>query len=105
MQKISNAPRLVALLLFASVIGLTNASAQNQRDADRNYSDSDAPASRSRTTTRGALGDTPTDILRNARTVFIEQNEHIKADYLEYKLDKLPEFGQWQLSFVKDKEK
>ena len=117
MHKISNALRFAALSLILLTAGV-EAGAQTSRDAtaaaaDRNYSDSDAAAttpraSRSRTARRdehgGApLGDTPTDILRAARTIYISPNQHINADYLEYKLDKLPEFGQWQLSFVKDR--
>lgn len=102
MQKISSAVRLGALSFFVLVV---SAAAQSSRAADRNYSDSDAPVSRSRTTSRGAPGDTPTDILRAARTIYISPNSHLDADYLEYKLDKLPEFGQWQLSLVKDREK
>ena len=111
MHKVSNALRLAALSFILLTAGV-EVGAQTSRDAtaaDRNYSDSDASparASRSRTARRGAsapLGDTPTGILRAARTIYISPNPHINADYLEYKLDKLPEFGQWQLSFVKDK--
>ncbi|HJR08744.1 MAG TPA: hypothetical protein VJ842_15900 [Pyrinomonadaceae bacterium] len=107
MHKISNATRLAALSFVLLIAGVT-ASAQTSRSAvDRNYSDSDATrASRSRTTRRddrAPLGDTPTDILRAARTIYISPNQHINSDYLEYKLDKLPEFGQWQLAFVKDR--
>ena len=114
MQRITNALRLGAL----AFVVLSGASAQGQttRDADRGYSDSDArattTAARTRTTTAASssstagnhtpLGDTPTDILRAARTIYIGPNRHINAEYLEYKLDKLPEFGQWQLAFVKD---
>ena len=108
MHKISNATRLAALS-FVILIACVAASAQTSRGAtaDRNYSDSDATrASRSRTThrdDRAPLGSTPTDILRAARTIYISPNQHINSDYLEYKLDKLPEFGQWQLAFVKDR--
>ncbi|HLL72250.1 MAG TPA: hypothetical protein VK363_12490 [Pyrinomonadaceae bacterium] len=107
MHKISNALRFAALS-FILLTACVEAGAQTSRDAaDRNYSDSDASprASRSRNARRdnsAPLGDTPTDILRAARTIYISPNQHINADYLEYKLDKLPEFGQWQLSFVKD---
>ena len=110
MQKISNALLLILRLgaLSLVLIAATGAHAQTSRDADRNYSDSDAhAASRTRTTTKSGArgGDTPTDILRAARTIYISPNRHINADYLEYKLDKLPEFGQWQLSIVKDSAK
>jgi hypothetical protein len=126
MQKIENRPRAIqnrvraisnrvrpGALSFALLIVCLASSAEGQtaRDSTRVYSDSDerAVASRTRTTNaagRGApLGDTPTDILRAARTIYISPNPHINADYLEYKLDKLPEFGQWQLSIVKDSAK
>ena len=110
MQKISNALLLLlrpGALSFILIAAATAAHAQTSRDADRTYPDSDAhAASRTRTTTKsGALGDTPTDILRAARTIYISPNRHINADYLEYKLDKLPEFGQWQLSLVKRRER
>ena len=111
MHKISNALlRFVALSFVLLIAGVNAASAQTSRDAtvDRNYSDSDAlRSSRSRTTRRdqAPLGNTPTDILRAARTIYISPNQHINSDYLEYKLDKLPEFGQWQLSIVKDRER
>ena len=110
MHKISNALQRLVALSFVLIIACVTASAQTSRDAtaDRNYSDSDASrSSRSRTTRRdqAPLGNTPTDILRAARTIYISPNQHINADYLEYKLDKLPEFGQWQLSIVKDRER
>jgi hypothetical protein len=108
MRKISNArllrPSCVCsfVLLFACA-----AHAQTAREADRHSPDSDAPAAaRTRTTTdRRARHDTPAEILRAARTIHICPNRHINADYLEYKLDKLPEFGQWQLSIVKNPER
>ncbi|MCA1566641.1 MAG: hypothetical protein LC803_13565 [Acidobacteria bacterium] len=109
MQKISNALCLAALSFVVLAACAGGGRAQESRDASRDYSDSDARrASRTRTTTnrdKGALGDTPADILRAARTIYISPNRHINADYLEYKLDKLPEFGQWQLSIVKKMER
>jgi hypothetical protein len=109
MQKISNALCLAALSFVVLAACAAGAHAQTTRDAERDYSDSDArPAARTRTTTnrdKGSLGDTPPDILRAARTIYISPNRHINADYLEYKLDKLPEFGQWQLSIVKKPER
>ena len=108
MQRISNALlRHCALAFVVLAVCAAGAHAQTTRDTDRNYSDSDAhAASRTRTTARtGARADNPTDILRAARTIYISPNQHINADYLEYKLDKLPEFGQWQLSIVKDRER
>lgn len=112
MHKRSYALRLVGALSFVllTVAAASSVQAQTARDADRNYSDSDAPAASRTRTMKGSvdarpLGDTPTDILRAARTIYISPNPHINADYLEYKLDKLPEFGQWQLSFVKNIER
>ena len=108
MHKISNALCLAALSFVVLAACAAGARAQTSRDAGRDYSDA-RPAARTRTTTahrdRGALGDTPADILRAARTIHISPNQHINADYLEYKLDKLPEFGQWQLSIVKRRER
>jgi hypothetical protein len=110
-KKISNNLRRAGALSFVLLIAAIATSAaqgQTSRHADRVYSDSDAPRATTRTRTThstGAdtpLGDAPTDILRAARTIHISPNPHIDADYLEYKLDKLPEFGQWQLSIVKD---
>lgn len=109
-QKSGNSLRRAVALSFVLLIFVSAASAQAQtsRNSNRDYSDSDERANTSRTRTTNAkradapLGDTPTDILRAARTIYISPNPHINSDYLEYKLDKLPEFGQWQLSIVKD---
>jgi len=105
MQHVSNAIlRLGALSLAVLIACVAGAHAQASRDSDRNYPDS--AAARSRTTTdRDTRRDTPTEILRAARTIYIIPNQHINSDYLEYKLDKLPEFGQWQLSLVKSRER
>ncbi len=110
MQHISSAhtQRLFSMLSFVVLIACASAAhAQASRDTDRNYSDSDARVvSRSRTTTDvNARRTTPAEILRAARTIHISPNQHINADYLEYKLDKLPEFNQWQLAFVKNPER
>ena len=113
-QKIRNRVRRAAALSFVLLVVVSAASAQAQttRNTNRDYSDSDERAtntSRTRTTnakrTDAPLGNTPTDILRAARTIYISPNPHINSDYLVYKLDKLPEFGQWQLAIVKDSAK
>jgi hypothetical protein len=94
---------LLAAYCFAAAAG----SAQTRPDP-RGYSDStDAAAARSRDTRnhRAPLGTEPPEILRNARTVFVEPNRHVKAEYLEYKLDKLPEFARWRLAFVAERDK
>ena len=106
MIKSPNARRftsVAALLFFYCLVAAAIAHAQSTRPP-RDYSDSNeaAAATRSR---RAPLGEGPTEILRNARTVYVEPNKHINAEYLEYKLDKLPDFRQWRLSFVKDREK
>jgi hypothetical protein len=112
MRKTSNAlARLVALALVISIAAVCARAQTSRGDADRVYSNSDSnsdarPASRARTSAnRDARGDTPAEILRAARTIHISPNQHINSDYLEYKLDKLPEFGQWQLSIVKSRER
>ena len=100
-----NARRFVSVMLLLTAycfVAVAVASAQTQ-GPPRGYSDSDANA-RTRDK-RAPLGTEPPEILRNARTVFVEPNKHIKAEYLEYKLDKLPEFAQWRLAFVKDRAK
>ena len=113
-QKIRNRVCRIVALSFVLLVVIPAASAQQaqtSRNSNRDYSDSDERANASRTRTANAraqgtpLGDTPTDILRAARTIHISPNQHINSDYLEYKLDKLPEFGQWQLSIVKDSAK
>jgi hypothetical protein len=104
----TNTPRLAAaaLLLFALALAPHAVQAQTARDKP-DYSDSDA-RSRARTTNgarRTEADASTTETLRAARTVFIAPNEHIDAEYLEYKLDKLPEFGEWRMSIVKDRDK
>jgi hypothetical protein len=98
-----NTLRLAALALFACGFALAphGAAAQTARD-ERGHSDSDA---RTRTRRAAAEDESPTEILRDARTIFVAPNRHVDAEYLEYKLDKLPEFGEWRLSIVKEREK
>jgi len=106
MFKSPNARRFTsvfALLVFYCLVAAAIAHAQSARRSP-DYSDSDAATATTRAR-RAPLGEGPTEILRNARTVFVEPNKHINAEYLEYKLDKLPEFRQWRLSFVKEREK
>ena len=89
----------LAPLAFAAFFG---AASQAPAQSPRDYSDSDATTRSRKATEREA---SPTETLREARTVFVAPNQHIDAEYLEYKLDKLAEFRQWRLSFVKDREK
>jgi hypothetical protein len=102
----TNTRRLAALALIALTYTLAPGAASAQTAHD--YSDSDAHArTRTATTTarRDATRESTTETLRDARTIFIAPNAHIDAEYLEYKLDKLPEFDAWQLSIVKDRDK
>lgn len=103
-----NARRFVSVILLMAAycfVAAAIASAQTQAPP-RGYSDSDADA-RTRDTrrARAPLGTEPPEILRNARTIYVEPNRHVKSEYLEYKLDKLPEFARWRLAFVTDRDK
>ena len=108
MIKSPNARRftsVAALLIFYCLVAAAIAHAQQQQQqTPRDYSDSDTAATNTRSR-RSPLGDGPTEMLRNARTIYVEPNKHINAEYLEYKLDKLAEFRGWRLSFVKDRER
>ena len=103
-----NARRFVSVILLLAAYcfaAAAIASAQTQ-GPPRGYSDSDAAANAKAARDRRApLGTEPPEILRNARTVFVEPNRHVKAEYLEYKLDKLPEFARWRLAFVTERDK
>jgi hypothetical protein len=103
MQILSSYLRRAFILSFALIIGMTSSYAQTARDAG-GYSDSDVATSRSRTASNRIETD-PVTILRAARTIYVKPNEYIDAEYLEYKLDKLPEFAEWKLVFVRDSEK
>ena len=104
-----NARRFVSVvLLLAAYCFAAAAIATAQTQAPpRGYSDSGdgARAPRDQRAARAPLGTEPPEILRNARTIFVEPNRHIKSDYLEYKLDKLPEFSRWRLAFVAERDK
>ena len=94
--------RLAGLFILTLAIGLISAQGQTPSDAG-NYSDSSAPT---RTRTAAGKADAePAQLLRAARTIYLQPNEHVDAEYLEYKLDKLPDFQQWRLAFVRDGEK
>ena len=99
-----NARRFVSIMLLVAaycVAAAGIASAQTQATPPRGYPDLRAEA-RDR---RAPLGTEPAEILRNVRTIYVGPNKHVKAEYLEYKLDKLPEFARWRLAFVKDRAK
>jgi hypothetical protein len=96
-----------ALFLLASA-GAPGAWAQHGATGQGNsqdYSESagkgrSQDASRGRTVEKDAVS-----ILREARTIYIEPSERIDSKYLEYKLGKYPEFQQWKLSIVRDRDK
>jgi hypothetical protein len=106
----TNTPRLAAAALLLCVLALApNVARAQSAQVKQDYSDSDT-RSRARSTTTNAArrrdeNASETEALRDARTIFIAPNTHIDAEYLEYKLDKLPEFDAWQLSIVKDRDK
>jgi hypothetical protein len=106
----TNTPRLAAAALFILALALAPnvARSQNARGSQA-YPDPDAHARARTTTTNAARRDdadaSTTETLRDARTIFIAPNQHIDTEYLEYKLDKLPEFGEWRLAIVKDRDK
>jgi hypothetical protein len=99
MQLLSNYLRRAFILSCALIIVMASGYAQTTRDTG-SYSDSDA-SPRSRIAS-DRVETHPAKILRAARTIYIKPNEYIDAEYLEYKLDKLPEFAQWKLIFVRD---
>ena len=103
-----NARRFVSVVLLLAAycfVAVAIAAAQTQAPP-RGYSDSDANTrARDPRRARAPLGTEPPEILRNARTIFVEPNRHVKAEYLEYKLDKLPEFSRWRLAFVTERDK
>jgi hypothetical protein len=101
-----NARRFVSVVLLLAAycfVAAAIAAAQTQAPP-RGHSDSDARR-RDPRPARAPLGTEPPEILRNARTIFVEPNRHVKAGYLEYKLDKLPEFARWRLAFVTERDR
>jgi hypothetical protein len=73
----------------------------NPQDYSESVGKGQSPdASRGRTVEKDAVS-----ILRAARTIYVEPSERIDSKYLEYKLGKYPEFQQWKLSIVRDRDK
>ncbi|HEY0407061.1 MAG TPA: hypothetical protein VGC89_15125 [Pyrinomonadaceae bacterium] len=102
MRNLIHLTRTASLFILTLFVGLASAQGQTSRQAT-GYSDS-ADSTRSRVA--GSEPETdPARLLRAAHTIHIQPNEYIDAEYLEYKLDKLPDFQQWRLAFVKDAEK
>lgn len=102
MRRLTNILRPGSLLILLLALAAVNVQAQTTADAG-SYSDSnDSTRARS---TRSAPETDPTRLLRAASTIYVRPNDYIDAEYLEYKLDKLPAFQQWRLAFVRDSEK
>jgi len=95
--------RTLQILAFTFAVSLTGTQAQTARGNEGGYSES-VPLTRSRTARTQSETD-PARLLRAARTIYIEPNEEIDAEYLQYKLGKYTDFQQWKLSMVKDKDK
>lgn len=102
MRSLIHFMRRANLLILMLALGLVTAQGQTARNGV-GYSDSNT-STRSRTA-EGATETDPARLLRDARTIYIRPNDYVDAEYLEYKLDKLPDFQQWRLAFVKDGEK
>ena len=102
MRRLTNIVRPGSLLILLLTLTVISAQAQTSPNAG-GYSDSnDSIRARS---ARSVPETDPTRLLRAARTIYVRPNDYIDAEYLEYKLDKLPAFQQWQLAFVRDSEK
>jgi hypothetical protein len=100
--------RVTAVLIFVLALTLTGAAAQTNAQGRSNSRDVGYSESNDSTRARVAKSESETEpakILRGAHTIFVKPNEYIDAEYLEYKLDKYPEFEQWHLAFVKNAEK
>ena len=102
MRRLTKITRLASLLVLPLLFAVVDAQGQTSPDAG-GYSDSNSSV-RARAT-QPANETNPSRLLRTARTIYIRPNDHIDAEYLEYKLDKLPDFQQWRLAFVRDGEK
>ncbi|HEY0080219.1 MAG TPA: hypothetical protein VGB73_16535 [Pyrinomonadaceae bacterium] len=109
MRRFLKGIRAAAALVLLASVGASGAWAQKaatrQDEDSRGYSESvgkgrQRDASRDKTVETDAVS-----ILRAARTIYIEPSERIDSKYLEYKLGKHPEFQQWKLSIVKDRDK
>lgn len=102
MRRLTKTARFVSRLILPLLLAVVSAQGQTSPDAG-GYSDSN-DSIRARAT-RLAPETAPARLLRAARTIYVRPNDHIDAEYLEYKLDKLPDFQQWRLAFVRDGEK
>jgi hypothetical protein len=81
---------LAAVLIFALAGHNVLAAAQDRQDNGRSRRAEEAEDVR------------PVAILRAARKVHVRSGRHVDAKYLEYKLQKHPEFERWGLVVVED---
>jgi hypothetical protein len=90
---------LTAVALFAFASHAVFAAGQTQRGTSQD--DSNARRERTRTA-RGREELSPGSLIREARTVYVAQSEHVEKKYLEYKLGKYDELRDWNLMLVSD---
>ena len=91
---------LTAVALFAFASHAVFAAGQTERGG----SQTDAGAAqRERTRTARSREDlSPGSLIREARTIYVTQSEHVEKKYLEYKLGKYDEMRDWGLMLVAD---
>jgi hypothetical protein len=90
---------LTAVALFAFASHAVFAAGQTQRGTSQD--DSNARRERTRTA-RGREDLSPGSLIREARTVYVAQSEHVEKKYLEYKLGKYDELRDWGLMLVSE---
>ena len=89
---------LTAVALFAFASHAVFAAGQAERG-----SQDQGNARRERTRTARSRDElSPGSIIREARTVYVAQNNHVEKKYLEYKLGKYDELRDWGLMLVAD---
>ncbi|MBV9958749.1 MAG: hypothetical protein JO360_10025 [Acidobacteria bacterium] len=88
---------------FALSCGLASAHAQASRAAEDGYSES-GTTTRSRSV-KAKRETSPSALLHAARTIYLEPEDGVEAEYLAYKLGKYPDFEQWKLHIVTDRDK
>ncbi|MDT5270107.1 MAG: hypothetical protein QOH49_2293 [Acidobacteriota bacterium] len=90
---------LTAVALFAFASHAVFAAGQTQRSGSQD--DSNVRRERTRTA-RSREELSPGSLIREARTVYVAQSEHVEKKYLEYKLGKYDELRDWNLMLVSD---
>jgi hypothetical protein len=90
---------LTAVALFAFASHAVFAAGQTQSGTSQD----DSNVRRERTRTARSREDlSPGSLIREARTVYVAQNNHVEKKYLEYKLGKYDELRDWGLVLVAD---